>query len=396
VNEYSEITQRYLDTADIDYRKSKGQYFTPRSVRERLLRALPRSVPNPRIIDPSCGTGEFLASAAEYFENPLLFGWEIDGGLAALAKEGIPSALINHTDALQEEVRPEYDYVVGNPPFYEFVPNAGQREKYKSVISGRTNIFSFFIRLGLDLLKEGGYLAYVLPPSMNNGAFFAGLRKTIIEETNIEYMEVLHKPDLFDQALQAIMLLVLRKGPNKGNYIFKRNGVTIFAERPQYLREAFVGKTSLSELGFSVKTGRLIWNQNKNLLTDSAEEGIPLIWSHNISESGLKFPVLGRKPQYVKRTDPDVGPVVIVNRITGPPKKARIRAAYVPEGMKFLAENHCNVIFPPEEKTFPSRLSFESLIAQLKSEKNLTVMQNITGNTQISRRELAHLFPISA
>jgi len=86
--------------------------------------------------------------------------------------------------------------------------------------------------LGLDLLKEGGYLAYVLPPSMNNGAFFAGLRKTIIEETNIEYMEVLPKPDLFDQALQAIMLLVLKKGPNKGSYIFKRNGVTIFAERP--------------------------------------------------------------------------------------------------------------------------------------------------------------------
>lgn len=194
-------------------------------------------------------------------------------------------------------------------------------------------------------MKEGGYLAYVVPPSMNNGAYFAKIRKYIIDNSNIKYLKILTDTSIFHKAQQLTMLLVLKKGKNKDDYIFRENGIQIFSENPKYLRKSFEGRTCLHDLGYTVKTGRLVWNQNKELLTNNPNEGIPLIWAHNITQKGLKIPIEHKKPQYVKINNYDKGPAIVVNRITGAAKSAKLRAAIVPANMKFIAENHCNVIF---------------------------------------------------
>ena len=403
-SEFNSLTYKYMVETDIDHRKSKGQYFTPQSVRERLLEQLPQNTKNLKILDPACGTGEFLLSAKEMFKNPMLFGWDIEKKLVDIASQLVPKAKLEVKDTLAIEEENKFDLVIGNPPYYEFSPSKEIKKKFGNIISGRTNIFSLFVKLGLDLLKEGGYLAYVIPPSMNNGAYFSKLRKHIVENANIEYLEILDDTSLFHKALQMTMLLVLRKGENKGDYLFEKNGIMIFTTNSAYLEGAFSGKTCLRDLGFNVRTGRLVWNQNKELLTDDPSKGIPLIWAHNITEDGLVHPMEHRKPQYVRVKDYDVGPAVAVNRITGAAKSAKIKAALIPRGMKFIAENHCNIIFPPRTKSQAEmsfmgkkkrkKLSLEGLIQQLKSTEKLKVMQNITGNTQVSKTELERLFPI--
>ena len=64
------------------------------------------------------------------------------------------------------------------------------------MLNGRTNIFNLFIKLGLDLVKENGYVAYVVPPSMNNGAYFNKLREYIIKHSNIESLSILKSPKI--------------------------------------------------------------------------------------------------------------------------------------------------------------------------------------------------------
>ena len=76
-NEFRPETLEYMNQVNLEYRKSLGQYFTPRSTREKLLSKLPLKG-NPKILDLGCGTGEFLLTAKEYFENPELYGWDID------------------------------------------------------------------------------------------------------------------------------------------------------------------------------------------------------------------------------------------------------------------------------------------------------------------------------
>ncbi len=397
-NEFRPETLEYMNQVNLEYRKSLGQYFTPRSTREKLLSKLPPKG-NPKILDPGCGTGEFLLTAKEYFENPELYGWDIDEKLIRISLKLVPDAQIEKADALKRNDYEKYDFVIGNPPYYEFCLDTELRKKFGEVINGRANIYSLFVSQGIKLLKSGGYLAYVVSPSMNNGAFFAKLRSYIVENCNIEYLSVLDSPNLFDGALQSVMLLILKKDKNKGDYIFKKNGILIFSERVDYLTKAFEGKTALSGLGYTVKTGRLVWNQNKRLLTNEAEGNIPLIWSYNITPDGLK---LGnhKRPQYVKITEGyDVGPAIVVNRIVGRPGSGRIRATLVPQGMKFIGENHVNVIFPPKQaRLLPKEKTAEldDILKQLNSPEKVRIVQSITGNTQISKNELERLFPIDA
>ena len=402
--EFTDATLKYIDETDINYRKSLGQYFTPKSIREVLLSKLPNTIRKPKVLDPGCGTGEFLITARERFKNPELYGWDIDKRLVDITKQVVPEAHLKNTDALLNQDYDKYDFVIGNPPYYEFSPSEKIKKKFIAVINGRVNIFNLFIYQGIRWLKEGGYLAYVVPPSMNNGAYFQKLRRFIVDNSNIEYLHILKDPKIFHGALQSTMLLILKKGDNKGTYLFKKNGILIFSEEARYLEEAFKNNVTLHDLNFEVKTGRLVWNENKKLLTNNPKGAIPLIWAHNIGENELKFPILRKdKPQYVKTKNYDVGPTIVVNRITGSINSIKLKATTIPPGMKFIAENHVNVIYPISVKRqiklnlAPSKrinLPLKNIVKQLLSKENLEAMRNITGNTQISKTELEKLFPV--
>jgi len=386
---FHRLSQRYLEKIDPKYRKRLGQYFTPPDICGILLSKLPKTRAS-LILDPACGSGEFLSAAARAFENPTLHGWEIDGRLAKISKKIAAGAEIEKTDALLREYGEKYDFVIGNPPYFEFIPSPAVKKKFADVINGRANIFSMFIKLGIEMLKDGGRLAYVVPPSMNNGRYFLKLRKFIAASSDIEHMEILESPLIFRGARQAVMFLILKKGKNTGRYIFDRDGVFIFSPESRMLEKRFKKCSSLKELGFCVKTGQIVWNLNRYLLTGGPKNAVMLIWSHNITDGGLKFGSKKGKPQYIKVKKFLTGPAIVVNRITGAAGKARIKAAIVPAGMRFVAENHVNVIFPSENGV----LSLNALLSRIKSPDAAEIFRNITGNTQVSKTELENLFPV--
>ncbi len=393
----TQITKNYINQTHIKHRKKLGQYFTPGFVRQHLLNQLPKKK-NARVLDPACGTGEFLLSANEYFKNVALTGWEIDFKLVKLSQKLTPFADIKSLDALKQDYDEKFDFVIGNPPYFEFKPDDKIKEKFTDVISGRANIFSMFIKLGLMLLKPNGYLAYVIPPSMNNGAYFSSLRNYIIQHSNIEYMNILHSPDIFDQAQQTVMIMILKKCSNKKKYVFTKNDLTIFTLNPYKIKQAFRGKMTLKQLGFTVKTGRIVWNQHRQNLTFDKRNSVPLIRAHNITDNGLVLDNNKTKPQYIKHDNFDIGPAIVVNRVSGSPANLSLKAAVIKHGMKFLGENHVNVIYPPDNLKKPTTKSItilNKIAKEISSPETINLMKLITGNTQISKTELENLMPIS-
>lgn len=400
--EYHARTLEYLSGAALDHRKGLGQYFTPRSVRTTLLNLLPKRKYK-KILDPACGSGEFLCSAREKYPDASAHGWEIDKALLDVARDVAPGSEISLRDGLATSSEDEgtYDLVIGNPPYFEFKPDDQTRRRFADVISGRPNIFAFFLRAGLSLLKDRGVLAFVVPQSMNNGAYFRALRESILRQARIVALHYIEDTGVFFDAQQTVMLLVLEKGRQSDDFVFRRSGIEIFSPDPGALERAFEGKVTLADMGFSVKTGRIVWNQWKDALTDNPNQGEPLLWAHNISADGLCFPVEHpKRPQYVQAESPDQGPAILVNRITGASSRATIRAAVVPKGMTFFAENHVNVVFPPADRNgslfehHPRVSSLEDVSDQISSRQAIDAIRLVTGNTQVSSKELLHLLPL--
>ena len=396
IEEYTKESIDYLKNTDIKKRKKLGQYFTPKSMRELLLSKLPKK-DNADILDPACGSGEFLLSCKKYFKNPILYGFDIDKKLINIASKLVKNASIKNFDFLNIDInKKKYDYIIGNPPYFELKLNEEIKKKYFDIIKGRVNIFSLFIKTGLDLLKDGGYLAYVVPPSMNNGAYFSKLREYIIKNSSLEYLHIIDGADNFHLANQKVMLIILKKTNSKksSKYIFKKNGITIFTEDKNFLNKSYKNTVSLKDIGYTVKTGGIIWNEHKEKLTNDKNNSTLLIWASNINNGKIIIGYTKGKPQYIKNISNDLiikSRVVVVNRITGSSKDINIKAAIVNE-KEFVCENHVNVIYM--SKNANCNYSLEDIFKALQDKTNIKVMRLISGNTQISKTELERLLPI--
>lgn len=396
IEEYTKESIDYLKNTDIKKRKKLGQYFTPKSMRELLLSKLPKK-DNADILDPACGSGEFLLSCKKYFKNPILYGFDIDKKLINISSKLVKNASIKNFDFLNIDInKKKYDYIIGNPPYFELKLNEEIKKKYFDIIKGRVNIFSLFIKTGLDLLKDGGYLAYVVPPSMNNGAYFSKLREYIIKNSSLEYLHIIDGADNFHLANQKVMLIILKKTNSKksSKYIFKKNGITIFTEDKKFLNNAYENTVSLKDIGYTVKTGSIIWNEHKEKLTNDKNNSTLLIWASNINNGKIIIGYTKGKPQYIKNISNDLiikSRVVVVNRITGSSKDINIKAAIVNE-KEFVCENHVNVIYM--SKNANCNYSLEDIFKALQDKTNIKVMRLISGNTQISKTELERLLPI--
>lgn len=401
-DQYSDLTLKYLESRPKEERSPIGQFITPRNLREALVREVGLES-GMRVLDPGVGTGEFLATCSGFADNLILEGWDIDNKAAEVAKHLVPNASIKVISALEQNFSEEFDIVIGNPPYFEIRNlEPSLRLKYQNVIGGRPNIFSLFFMVGLGALRKGGRLGYVVPPSMNNGAFFTKLRTYISNTSSITFLKVFDDSKLFVDVQTAVQLIVLEKGKSSKNFILDlgklgKTGMErkIFVESPKNYAQEFENRTTLWNLGYEAVTGTLVWNKHKESLRSAPDKDcVPLLWAHNISEereiqlndSHVK------KLQYVKSSTFLKGPAIIVNRITGSVGQGSLRCAIVPDGMKFLGENHVNVI--RKRKGFSQALDWEQLLDLLRGPDINVRIQKLTGNTQISCVELTHFLPL--
>ena len=182
----------------MDRARVLGQYFTPEPVVElcyRMLRALDTDTRNPRIIDPACGQGAFLAYAlAHGITTPgRLYGIEKDPevagiGLNILIADGLLP--YSHTPTLPHA----FDWVVGNPPFGTHShPKQSILEKNFTIWRGRANVdFSkypieiLFLERFWQLAKPGGYVAIIVPDGILANARLSYVREWLTARATVK------------------------------------------------------------------------------------------------------------------------------------------------------------------------------------------------------------------
>ena len=395
-------TVQYLNGRPKSERSPLGQFITPRILREKLASQI-KFEPGMKVLDPGVGTGEFLLTCHEIEPNLKLSGWDIDTQVLEVATKIAPFADLHHQSALDQPWNEDFDVVIGNPPYFEMRNlDPTLKKRYKAVLGGRPNIFSLFFAAGFGALKPGGQLGFVVPPSMNNGAFFNQLRKFILQTGAIEFLQLYSDTSLFLDAQTAVQLIVIRKGSRSTKHTIDLGSLgkthekrVIFSEDTASLKNEFKGKSTLWHLGYEAVTGTLVWNQNKQHLRSSKTDGaIPLIWAHNITDSKSIELVEDhpKKLQYVIAKEPLVGPVIVLNRITGSVGRGSLRCALVPKDFEFVGENHLNVV--RARKNAPQLVNMEELLELLRQEGINSRVQKLTGNTQLSSVELTYWLPL--
>lgn len=438
----SESSLAWLAGSDPLSRKRHGQYLTPRSVADALVSRVDAK-PGLRVLDPGVGTGEILTAVARRFPDADLTGWDIDETALEAAREMLPGATLELRSALElpaakeasarsatdsaPEGVPEsataeerFDLVIGNPPYFQVPVTAGLKERFGGVISGRANVFALFFQVGLELLDPGGTLAFVVPPSMNSGAYFEALREYIVAGGAITDLTALEGSTIFEGANTAAQLLVIRKDGDSSDFVFEHSEPeagfrrVVFTQSPEDLRGGFEGRRTLWQAGFEAVTGTVVWNQRRSDLRREPGPGsVPLVWSRDLRggtfEPGYREDRSDRreagardeKPGYIRSERRLTGPALLVNRVVGAVGRGELRTCLVPAGTEFLAENHVNVIReraavrdagpgdPPA-----ARLGWERLQAAVEALGTGDRARLLTGNTQLSATELTHLLPI--
>src|SRR5690554_5967214 len=125
------------------------------------------------VLEPSVGTGNFLYAAKELGIKTKITAFEINETTAKITKILHPETDINcrsfETEFIDErgnkkDFVPQYDLVIGNPPY-------GEHRGYYKGLGEESNISKYedyFVKRSLDVLKDGGTLAMVLPSGWLN------------------------------------------------------------------------------------------------------------------------------------------------------------------------------------------------------------------------------------
>ncbi len=171
-----------------------------------LLRTLKRRAILPNLTENiTCGNSLISGEPLElikYFDNPdekRCLNWD----------KAFPDVMKNGG----------FDVIIGNPPYVRIQTLPKDEviyfsEQYQSAMSNY-DIYVLFVERGLQLLKEGGILGFILPKKFFTASYGEGLRRVISKYNALAEIVDFGHEQVFEGATTYTCLLFLRKGRNK-------------------------------------------------------------------------------------------------------------------------------------------------------------------------------------
>lgn len=193
----------YISCQNMGNRKATGLYYTSIKVVKKLIDKLAFKNTS-KILDPCCGTGNFLMQLPDYISFDSIYGNDIDPvsvkitRLNMALKYDVSSSLIyehiTELDYLTKYTISDFQYIIGNPPWgYEFseVEKSKLRKSFKSTSGKNIESYDVFIEQALNHVTANGHLAFVLPESILNVKAHTIIREIIIQNCSIKNLDFL-------------------------------------------------------------------------------------------------------------------------------------------------------------------------------------------------------------
>lgn len=423
---FSELSLQLTRRLTMDEKKNAGIFFTPPSCIQRivaLLRGVSETIHS--ILEPSCGSGEFITALMREYPHANITGVEFH----RLIYEGVAQKFssdrvrIQHGDFLKygndaagSAAPAPPDLIIGNPPYFVMKKEDVASEYYK-YFDGRPNIFILFIMKSAQILRAGGVLCFVLPSSFMNSQYYDKTRKYIVRHFAILHISRCDDSNVGDAYLdtaQDTIILILRKNDGAGEGattslgsgsggVFEKSGATIFTDNLPLLTSLYTGSQSLHDLGFKVNIGTVVWNQCKNILTDDPTK-TRLVYSANIVNGKFVHKTYKNPEKKAFITKPGIRtPMIVLNRGYGVGEYKFDYCLLTPDASSsagYLIENHLICITQhngggsgggDEAHTLAA---FHRIIRSFKDPRTQEFISCYCGNSAINSTELNHMLPI--
>ena len=216
----------YISLKNIGERKATGSYYTPTRIVKKLCNKL-FSMNNPvgkKILDPCCGTGNFILQLPNEIDFEYVYGNDIDTISVQIARinfalkydQYAPEIVYGHItekDYLCDEKENEYDFIIGNPPWgYDFsdLYKRELRSRYYSALGNSIESYDIFVEQALSNLNPDGILSFILPEAILNVKTHTMIRSKILSSCDFQYIEYIG--NAFDKVqCPCIILQMLNK-----------------------------------------------------------------------------------------------------------------------------------------------------------------------------------------
>jgi predicted RNA methylase len=216
----------FLSLSTLSSRKARGAYFTPTKIVKNMIHNIDfysNKSDNNKIIDPCCGSGNFLLQIPKSIKLEQIYGNDID--LTSIILTRINMALKYNPEDLKilyknftcrnflfENNPQNYQYIIGNPPWgYNF--NQIEQHELSKIYSTAKNknieSYDVFIEKSINCLNDNGEIFFVLPEAILNVKAHQAIRKFITENTQITYLEYLG--NIFNKVQCPSIIVKLQK-----------------------------------------------------------------------------------------------------------------------------------------------------------------------------------------
>ena len=227
-------------------RKQRGHFSTPHALVDQILDACGYTASADlralRVLDPACGSGNFLAQAALRLYAALesqgtglaeinkrihanIWGLDPDPVACFLAEMQVRSALaanggkrsggpplhIHQADSLALAWQPCVDLLVANPP-YLATKNADLSQYRQTRQRGQADSYLLFLELALRAVYPGGWIGLVLPDPVLARANAASERALLLRECTIEHLW--HLAGVFAAEVGAVVIIARKTPPH--------------------------------------------------------------------------------------------------------------------------------------------------------------------------------------
>lgn len=233
-NYNNELENEYSVKTDIKYRRSLGQFFTPYKIASFMADwILDNRKDDLTILDPAAGLGIFERAIKNrnINKNTNFDLFEIDNKVSfelnkIISELKIKANIIN-SDFLTGSWDKKYDGIIANPPYYKhhFIKN--KEDVFQKICSKtyfkfsiQTNVYCWFLIKSMNLLSEGGKLAFIVPSEFLNANYGEKIKEYLVSSGIVLHLiNINFEENVFDNALTTSSIILAEKSKSKSTAI---------------------------------------------------------------------------------------------------------------------------------------------------------------------------------